>query len=343
MSIRPSKTTKKRRFSLRRVLVITISAALFVIVFVPFGLGFTTTWATTRSPCAGNPGAPQTPAEFNLPFMSVNIPARWGGVYRGFFVPGALDATIIIPPTGSGGVDGALRELAMLAGHGYNLLTYESRVCVGKPISLGYREVDDVGDALDYLRRNPDKLPVKLDHIGLYGFSTAGATATMATARYSQIDALVTVGNYATLGDMVETTIPKNVVDLLVGLGFRLSYWLSTGEDPANLNPLDAIVEVPPRPVLFIYGSLEFSLPGAQRQLAAIRAIDPKESAELWIVPGADHGGYFDAVGTAAVARHVLPFFDCALLGQQCEQYRALWSGKTDEGSTNGAQNFDHF
>src|SRR5579864_1516776 len=154
MSVISAKTIKKRRFSVRRVLIITISVALFVAALVPFGLGFSTTWATTRPPCAGNPDAPQTPAEFNLPFTSINIPTRWGGVYRGFFVPGALDATIIIPPTGSGGVDGALRELAMLAGHGFNVLTYESRVCVGKPISLGFREVDDVGDVLDYLQRN---------------------------------------------------------------------------------------------------------------------------------------------------------------------------------------------
>jgi dienelactone hydrolase len=213
---------------------------------------------------------------------------------------------------------------------------------VGKPISLGYREVDDLGDALDYLQRNPDKLAVKLGHIGVYGFSTAGATATMATARYSQIEALIAVGNYATWADLNPALGSNtNIGVLLFGLGVRVSYWLSTGEDSANLNPLGALAKIPPRPVLFIYGSVEPSLPGAREQLATIRAVDSHESAELWVVPGADHGGYFDAVGTDEVARHVLPFFDCALLAQQCDQYRALWSDTA--GSNNGAQSLNHF
>ncbi|MHB8626719.1 MAG: alpha/beta hydrolase [Aggregatilineales bacterium] len=330
MAVTSSHSTRKRRVRLLRIFIIAVVLALAIAMLVPFAIGYSTTWATTRAGCAGHPDDPETPALFNLPYKDVSVPARWGGAYRGFFVAGPLDATIIIPPTGSGGRDGALHELAMIAGHGYNVLTYEARVCVGKPISMGYREVDDVGDAIDYLQRNPDKLPVKLDHIGLYGFSTAGATATMATARYPQIGALVTVGNYATLADMVGTTAPKNVAELFIGLGFRLAYWLSTGEDPANLNPLAAIVKVPPRPVLFIYGSLELSLPGAKLQLAAIRAADPNESAELWIVPGSDHGGYFEVVGVNEVARHVLPFFDCALLTQNCDQYHALWRDNTN-------------
>ncbi len=329
MAVTSSKTTRKRRIRLRVVLAVLVSATLIFPALTLFGIGFVVTWATTRASCVGSE-IPEIPGLAAPHYTSISVPARWGGAYRGFFASGPLDATIIIPPTGPNGRDGALQALAILAGHGYNVLTFESRVCAGKPISMGYREVDDVGDALDYLQRNPDHLPVKLDHIGIYGFSTAGATATMATARYSQIGALVTLGNYATLADMSQVTAPRDVTQLFMGLGFRLSYWLSTGEDPANLNPLAAIVKVPPRPVLFIYGSLESSLPGAILQLAAIRAADPNESAELWIVPGSDHGGYFEVVGADEVARHVLPFFDCALLTQNCDQYNALWVDKTN-------------
>ncbi|MHB8626718.1 MAG: alpha/beta hydrolase family protein [Aggregatilineales bacterium] len=314
---------------MRRVLFVVLITALAGFTCGPFVAGFVTMWVTTRSPCSSS-GTPQTPGKFGLPYTDITISARSGGSYHGFFVAGPLDATIIIPPTGPAGRDGALQELAILAGHGYNVLTFESRVCVGMTSSLGYREVDDVGDALDYLQRNPDKLPVKLDHIGIYGFSTAGATATMATARYPQIGALVTVGNYSRPVDLMTRSATQDMVHTLLGLGLESAYRLSTGEDPANLNPLAAIVKVPPRPVLFIYGSLEASLPGAKLQLAAIRAADPNESAELWIVPGSDHGGYFEVVGVNEVARHVLPFFDCALLTQNCDQYHALWGDKTN-------------
>jgi dienelactone hydrolase len=306
---------RPRRLRIRLILIGVLIPTVLVLLLMPFGLGFGAMWATTRAGCI-NDG--RTPAAFGLSYQDINLPARWGGTYRGFFMPGTLNATIIIPPTGPGGRGTTLDVGALLAAHGYGVLTFESRRCVGKSISLGYREVEDVEDALTYLRLNPDHLAVKPDHVGLYGFSTAGATVTMAAARDPAFAAMVAVGNYSNLSDMATTTDPHDILSALVGLGIRLGYWLSTGEDAANLNPLGAIPQVAPRPVLLIYGSLEPSLPGARQQLAALLAADPGEAASLWIVPGADHGTYFDAVGKDEFARHLLPFFDCALLKQSC-------------------------
>src|SRR5262249_31001550 len=127
MALPSDKIAKKRRIRLRRSLLITTAVVLPIAALVPFGFGFITTWNNTRLPCAGNPDAPQMSAVISLAYTSVSVPARWGGAYRGIFVSGPLDATIIIPPTFNAGQDGALRELAMFAGHGYNVLTYESR------------------------------------------------------------------------------------------------------------------------------------------------------------------------------------------------------------------------
>jgi len=306
---------RPRKVRIRFIVIGVLIPTVVILMLLPFGLGFGTMWATTRQGCAEDG---RTPAAFGLPYQDIKIPARWGGTYRGFFMPGTLNATIIIPPTGPGGRGTPLDVGALLASHGYGVLTFESRTCVGKTISLGYREVEDVEDALTYLRQNPDKLAVSLDHIGLYGFSTAGATVTMAAARDPSFAALVAVGNYSNLGDMSPPTDPHDVLSALVGLGIRFAYWLSTGEDAANLNPLDAMPSVVPRPVLLIYGSLEASLPGAKRQLAALLAADPHEAASLWIVPGADHGTYLDVVSKDVFASHLLPFFDCALLRQSC-------------------------
>jgi uncharacterized protein len=305
------------RRSIRKLLIYTLGIAVIVAVVVsamtPFSVGYNSITQTTRyGGCIEFGG---TPADNGLKYSDVSIPARWGGAYRGFFVPGTLDATILIPPTGSGGRTSTLREVGILAKHGYAVLTWEARSCVGKPISLGYREVDDVEDAYAYLQRNSDHLQVSLNHAGLDGFSTAGATVEMAAGRNPQFGAVVALGNYADLGDMATSTVPHNLTEAMLGLGVRLGYWVSTREDPANLNPTAAMPKIAPRPILLIYGTLETTY-APQQLVNAYRAADPNGGIQLWMVPNAGHGGYIDAVGEATYASHVLPFLDCALLKQ---------------------------
>ncbi len=309
---------------------------LIVLIGVPVGMGAERMWWMIHPEC-GDGG--KTPADVHLAYRDVTLPARDGSRYRAFFVPGsqsapgtkntARNALILIPPTYSSGRDGPMAEIAILAGHGYSVLTFESRACMStRVISLGSREVDDVGDALDYLQRNPDRLPISADqmaHIGIFGFSSAGATATMAAARYPQLAALITEGGYHNASMITGLTAPANPLEALIYFGGQIAYRLGTGADPAALDPLDAVPKIVPRPILFIYGSREVTLPGARLQLAAAHAANPRASAELWVVPGADHGGYRNAVGTDEYARFMLPFFDCALVGD-CVAYHALWA-----------------
>jgi hypothetical protein len=107
-------------------------------------------------------------------------------------------------------------------------------------------------------------------------------------------------------------------------LGARTAYWLTTGNDTSVLSPVDAMKHIPPRPVFLVYGTIEISLPGAHKQLAALRSAKPDTFAQLWEVPGAWHGGYLSAVGAEEYKRHVLPFYNCALL-DQCDEWNALW------------------
>jgi len=307
-----------RRRSPRRLLIFAI-VVLFIaiigtVVLPPFSVGYQTMWATTRADCVEFGG---TPADQGLAYREIKIPARGGGQYRGFFIPGPLKAMILIPPTGPSGRTGSLREAGIVAKHGYAVLSWESRVCAGKPQSLGYREAEDVEDAYAYLQRNSDQLPVSLTHVGLFGFSTAGATVEMAAARNPQFTAVVAEGNYATPSDMATSTTskPRNLTEALLGLGIRAGYWTSTGEDLANLNPLGSIGQLAPRPVLLVYGSLELAA-GADRLIDAYHAAGTNGQISLWVVQGAGHGGYIDQFGESVYAAHVLPFFDCALLAQ---------------------------
>jgi pimeloyl-ACP methyl ester carboxylesterase len=316
----PAHPNKRRR--LFRLGGFLVFVALLTAFLAPTLSGALYMWHTIHPGC-GDGG--RTPGSLNLPYTSFVLPADWGGS-RGFYIPGWRSATILIPPTFGSGRDGPLAQIGILASHGYNVMTWESRSCTAKGlISLGYREVDDVGVALSYLKHNPDHLPISatsLDHIGIYGFSSGGATATMATARYPELAALISEGGYHNTDEIYGLNTPHGIWQTLSFLGAGIAYRIGTGEDPVNLNPIGAVPHIPPRPILFIYGSRET---GGTVQLAAARAALPNTSAELWVVPNAGHGGYIGAVGIDVYAGYMRPFFDCALLNEHCDQYRALW------------------
>src|SRR5262245_659556 len=153
-------------------------AGLVGIIGLPVALGALSISALIYSPCTGGNGAP---ADYGYQGEPVVVPAQAGGTFRGYFIPGTNGATVIIPPTGSDGRDNQLPKAALLLQHGYNVFLFESRRCAGQgPLSLGDSEVGEVADALDYLRARPDVDPGR---IGIWGFSTAGATAIMAAAQ----------------------------------------------------------------------------------------------------------------------------------------------------------------
>jgi hypothetical protein len=310
--------TQRRRWL--RLLIIAVSAIVLVVILLPTLLGAGMMWTLTHPGCGDDGAKP------NLPYREISIPAHAGGVYRGYFIAGTKDATIIVPPPYNSGRGGMLHEAALLAADGFNVLTFESRVCAGKSsLSLGYSEVDDVGDVLAYLRQNADNITVNMDKIALHGFSSAGATSTMAAARYPEIHALLAEGGYHDMDSYVGISQATGIMDSLIVFGARTAYHIATGLDVTVLSPLDAITHIPPRPIFLVYGKVEPSLSGARQQLAAVRAMNPQTFIQLWEVPGAGHGGYLSSVGADEYKRHVLPFYNCALL-DQCDDWQALWN-----------------
>jgi pimeloyl-ACP methyl ester carboxylesterase len=274
---------------------------------LPILFGFLLIMGLVYSPCADGG---TTPDDYGYDWEDVTLPARAGGAFRGYFVPGTTGAAIIVPPALNTGRDGRLREAMLLAGHGYAVLIYESRRCAGMGgVSLGYKEVDEVADTLDYLLSRPEVDP---ERIGVYGFSSAGATAVMAAARLPQLKAVVAEGGYGDFAE--ETLIPRPNRSGLSGYfegaflwSARQSYGLLTGLDINLLSPADVIGQIAPRPILLIYGSREVSLVGGRRQQAAAG-----DNAEFWLVEGAGHGNYLD-VASEEYETRLANFFDEAL------------------------------
>jgi pimeloyl-ACP methyl ester carboxylesterase len=313
----PTFSVNPRRL-LRLTAFVLIVVPFLLGVIMPILLGAGRAWFFLRAPC-GDGGA--TPAQYGLlNYKNIEIVVR-GGTLRGFYLPGTTNGIILRPPAYTGGRDNILDEMAILNKHGYHVIMWESTMCSTRPspVSLGYWEAQDVGDVLTYVENNPDNLPLPLTPVfGVHGFSAGGAAATLAMAQIPELGALVAEGGFHRWDALTIVTFGNTWLEGLFGIGGHLAYRLTTGIEPQKLDPLAAIAEIPPRPILLIYGELEPSLDGAKLQLAAVKKVDPTTQATLWIVPNGDHGAYVATVGEAEYAWRVLPFYDCALLKKGC-------------------------
>lgn len=235
------------------------------------------------------------------------IQATAGGQFKGYLIAGTNGATVIFPPAYGNNRAGRWNEAKVLWDNGYTVVLFESRRCAGMgALSLGYQEVNEVADVLEYLRRRDD---IDMARIGIHGFSSGGATAIMAAARYPELRAVVAEGGYANMQNLID----KNSVDapLLFRLwawSMQITYQSATGNSVGDLDPLGQIEKIAPRPILLIYGSNEPSLADAYRQYDAANG-----NAELWVVEGATHGGYVYVAPDAYEAR-VTAFFERVLL-----------------------------
>ena len=289
---------KQRILRILRVFAITFIALL---VIIPFALGFMTIWFITHSPCA--PGT--SPAEHGMTdYERVSFPAQTlDSELNGYFVRGSNGVTIIVPPTLSSGAGNWRQEYVALNRHGYNVFNFESRACAGHPNTMGYSEVEEVGDALDYLATRGD---VDMGRIAIHGFSAGGATSIMAAARYPQIKAVIAMGGYHDFAEMLAHETQGQWYGILYGAGARLAYRLATGNSMEVLSPISVIEQIAPRPIQLIYGTREPSLSGARQQLATAGA-----NARLVEVVGATHGSYWHTAGQEFEAT-IISFLDSA-------------------------------
>jgi hypothetical protein len=302
----PPQKAQYWRYWLRLAIFFTVTLVI-ALACLPLTLGALFMAGLLHTPCAESR---MSPADYSLSAESVSVPSQAGGAFRGYFIPGSNGATIIMPPPLASGRSVRLPQAAMLARHGYAIFLFESRRCANLgPLSLGYREVDDVTDAVDYLVARQDVDP---DRIGIHGFSSAGATSIMATARLPVIRAVVAEGGYGHFADSALGSPGENVLtDYFLAL-YRWAtletYRRITGLDVERLSPVSVIEQIAPRPILLIYGSLEVSLPGGRRQYVAAGS-----NAQLWVVAGAGHGNYM-SVAPEAYESRIVTFFDKALL-----------------------------
>jgi len=252
----------------------------------------------------------------DLSYESVVFPSADGLSLVGWFVSPSEearnDAAIILCHGYGGTRSEMLPDAAILGQHGYSALLFDFRghgESEGDLVTLGHDEVKDVQGAVAYVLARPDVSP---DRIGLLGHSMGGAIAIRAAARISEIRAVVTEGAYASLADTIAndfttlTGLPSfPFAPLMVALG----EW-QVGLDIKGVQPVQDVVRLSPRPVLFIHGLSDPVIPPENGRRLYQAAGEPKS---LWLPEG---------VGHVMAARQrpvefegrVVAFFDEALL-----------------------------
>lgn len=206
-----------------------------------------------------------------------------------YFPPSHPDrAALLVNPGYASHRGQAITTTAMLARHGYGVLTFDWRAIgesEGSQSTVGYEEVLDVQAAMAWLRARPDVDPTRL---GALARSAGAAALIQAAADDPSIRAVVAETTFATIQDMMDTSIEAKTG--LPAFPFApLIVWFSereTGLRIADVRPVDYIGRISPRPVLIIRAGRDTWVPAHNADLLYEAAGEPKE---LWDSPNSEH------------------------------------------------------
>ena len=253
----------------------------------------------------------ETPAGRGLDYQEVTFTAPDGATLRGWYLPSANGAAVIV---GHGiGAYRALGPAEILARHGYGVLTFDWRAhgeSGGDLCTFGYHEVRDVTGALAWLQGQPGVDP---ERIGILGESMGAVTAIRAAAQMPGLRGIVADSPYPDLEEAIRNVWRGTGLPAFpfVPLQIALGEW-QTGLELDAMQPLEDVAALSPRPLLILAGGRDpIAGPDAgQRYYTAAG-----EPVELWFEPDLGHVA-FRQVYPDEYERRVVGFFDAALLGK---------------------------
>lgn len=171
--------------------------------------------------------------------------------------------------------------------------------------TIGYREVDDLIAAVNYVHGRPDaaKLPV-----GLLGESLGGAVVLMGTARLPEVRAVVAESPFARLDHAVNNHFATVLGWASPAFTFptRIIGEALIRHRCCDVSPVDEVRKMAPRPMLLIQDEDDKLCP-PEETAELMRAAG--SSAELWSVPGADHIGA-EYIAQDEYEKRIVKFFE---------------------------------
>jgi uncharacterized protein len=286
-----------------------IMNVLFSLLLLTIALSFILVYANTHPPRYTLHVAP---SEYQAGYETISFVSEDGVPLKGWLVKPSHPRTkspAIIICHGVGANKSDFTELAAsLVRRGYVVLLFDFRAhgeSGGSRTSLGYLEQKDVLAALGILKAREE---IDLRRIGIYGFSMGGSTAILTAAQSGAFSAVVADSAFTSLKDQTRNVVtsfyhlPSFPFLHLAIIGYELYFqtWVE------NIAPINVIAKISPVPVLIIAGEGDRLIPAENGQKLFAVAGEPKE---LWIIPGADHGGTLVAAGSMYGAK-VGEFFD---------------------------------
>jgi dipeptidyl aminopeptidase/acylaminoacyl peptidase len=224
----------------------------------------------------------------------------------GWYVPSRNRGAVVLAHGTNAERSSLLTEIAILAEAGFGVLAPDfpgQGASEGKTL-WGAVERGAISAAVDWLCARAE---VDASRIGGFGFSMGGYILIQAAVLDSRLRAVALA---APPSDVLQQTRIAN------------SRWGALSEHPAlwalrasgmpydELVPKDIIGRIAPRPVLLIGGDLDHVVPESMVRSLHEMAGTPKG---LWIVSGAEHGGYVKAA-PREYASHLVDFFRTGLL-----------------------------
>ncbi len=252
-----------------------------------------------------------TPYETGVDYETVTIPSsRHEHEIQAWWFPRPESDRLIIYCSGYRGTKSELLGIAtFLWREGFNALLFDYNghgSGRGAPVTLGYREMHDFIDALDYAKR---RLPNA--RIGVFGASMGASLAILGAAQHPEILAVVADSPFASHTEVVSYNVQRVV--RLPGRPFaRIAdefLYRMAGYRGSDVEPIRAVAAIAPRPLLMFHGTADSIIPVEQGIRVFKAAGEPKE---LVLGEGADHcGTYF--LDRPAYSQRVLAFFRNAL------------------------------
>jgi fermentation-respiration switch protein FrsA (DUF1100 family) len=233
----------------------------------------------------------ETPAICGLDYEEISFPGRVDELtLYGWYLPAEDGDGVIIMVHGAEQhrADPGVKMLDIacgLVGHGYSVLMFDLRghgESDGDRMSAGYYETRDLGGAVDYV------VGLGFEDIGVLGFSIGAVTAIMTAADCDEIDAIVADSAYADLNDILEpqfaerTSFPTFFLRPLLFM-VKMMY----GIDFTAIKPVEVVGDIAPRPILFIQGELDDTVPVAHAR-SLLEASDNSKN-QLWLLPDVGH------------------------------------------------------
>ena len=251
----------------------------------------------------------ESPEDYGLDFDLISFQTRDDISLEGWFIPAQQpkSRTIIF----AHGYRGnrlekklpALKLAKALTESGFHVLMFDFRSCgesSGNVASIGLYEQEDLLSAIAWVKANHPSA------IGLLGFSMGASTALLAAARSPEVVGVVAdspfdeLSTYLAEKFYVWTRLPSFPFTPLTLAFIRMHVG-----NAKRVNPRKALQKIHPRPILFIHGAGDHSIPHEN----SIRLHENyKDHSELWTVPNADHvQGY--RLNREEYTRRVVQFF----------------------------------